>query len=87
MLRTLSSLITLAIIGLIAPGGYTREQNLINASWGFVTDERIEVSIWFRNLLDNQYITTAFPSVAQRGSISGYASQPRTFGVTVRRRF
>lgn len=72
---------------LIAPGDYTREQNLINATWGFVTDERIEVSIWFRNLLDNQYITTAFPAVAQRGSISGYASQPRTFGVTVRRRF
>lgn len=72
---------------LIAPGNYSREQSLLNASWGFVTDNEIEIMLWARNLLGFEYITTAFPSVAQQGSISGYPNQPRTYGVTVRRRF
>ncbi len=72
---------------LIAPGDYSREQNLVNASWGFITDEEIEILLWARNLFGYEYITTAFPSVAQAGSISGYPNQPRTYGLTVRRRF
>ena len=72
---------------LIAPGNYSREQNLVNASWGFETDEGIEILLWARNIFGYEYITTAFPSVAQAGSISGYPNQPRTYGVTVRRRF
>lgn len=72
---------------LIAPGGYSREVNELNASAGFVTTNGLELSVWARNLFDEQRITTAFPSVAQAGSISGYPSQPRTYGVTLRKRF
>ncbi|MHA7899904.1 MAG: TonB-dependent receptor [Henriciella sp.] len=72
---------------LIAPGNYSREINEVNGSMGFVTDGGLGVSLWARNLFDQERITTAFPSVAQAGSISGYPNQPRTYGVTVRKTF
>lgn len=72
---------------LINTVGYSREVNEINASAGFEKDNGLSVAIWARNLLDDQRITTAFPSVAQAGSISGYPNQPRTYGVTLRKRF
>ncbi len=64
-----------------------REVSLINASLGFNTDNGLGVTFWARNVLDEEYITVAFPAVAQAGSISGYPNQPRTFGVTVRKTF
>lgn len=67
--------------------GYTREVNLVNASLGFVSENGLGVTLWSRNLFDDERITTAFPSVAQAGSLSGYPSQPRTYGVTVRKTF
>lgn len=67
--------------------GYSREVNLVNASLGFVSENGLGVTLWSRNLFDDQRITTAFPSVAQAGSLSGYPSQPRTYGVTVRKSF
>lgn len=72
---------------LIDSVGYSREVNEVNAATGFENDNGVSVAIWARNLLDEQRITTAFPSVAQAGSISGYPSQPRTYGVTIRKRF
>lgn len=72
---------------LIDSVGYSREVNEVNASAGFERDNGLSVAVWARNLFDEQRITTAFPSVAQAGSISGYPSQPRTYGVTVRKRF
>ncbi|MEL6826670.1 MAG: TonB-dependent receptor [Pseudomonadota bacterium] len=67
--------------------GYTREVNNVNASLGFVSENGLGVTFWSRNLFDDERITTAFPSVAQAGSLSGYPSQPRTYGVTVRKTF
>lgn len=67
--------------------GYTSEVNLFNASAGFVTETGLGVSIWGRNIFDDETITTAFPSVAQAGSLSGYPNQPATYGVTVRKTF
>ena len=72
---------------LIDSVGYSREVNEINASAGFESENGLSVAVWARNLLDDQRITTAFPSVAQAGSISGYPNQPRTYGVTLRKRF
>lgn len=72
---------------ILTAAGYSREQNLVNASIGFTTDAGLGVNLWGRNLFDDQFITTAFPSVAQSGSFSGYPSQPRTYGVTVRKEF
>ena len=64
-----------------------REVSLFNASAGIETENGLAVTLWARNITDDQYITVAFPSVAQAGSISGYPNQPRTFGVTVRKSF
>ena len=36
---------------------------------------------------ETEYLISAFPSVFQEGSFSGYPNQPRTYGVTVTARF
>ena len=43
--------------------------------------------LWARNLNDDAYLLSAFPSPAQAGSFSGYPNQPRTYGFTVRKAF
>ncbi|MEZ5946797.1 MAG: TonB-dependent receptor [Hyphomonas sp.] len=65
----------------------TREYSLFNMSAGVTTANDISVTVWGRNIFNEEYITVAFPSVAQSGSISGYPNQPATYGVTVRKRF
>ncbi|MCB9962829.1 MAG: TonB-dependent receptor [Hyphomonas sp.] len=67
--------------------GEEREYSQVNLSAGFRTQNDLSVTLWGRNVFDEQYITTAFPSVAQSGSISGYPSQPATYGVTVKKSF
>ena len=66
---------------------YTREVNNLNASITYALDMGLEFSIWGRNLLDDRYITTIFPAVAQGEAISGYPNQPLTYGGTVRFKF
>lgn len=67
--------------------GYSREVDLVNASLGFESETGLGITFWSRNLFDQERVTTAFPSVAQAGSLSGYPSQPQTYGVTVRKAF
>jgi outer membrane receptor protein involved in Fe transport len=66
---------------------FRREVNLVNGSMTFAMDNGVEVGIWGRNLLDDQYITTVFDGVAQSGTVSGYPSAPRTYGALVRFKF
>ena len=66
---------------------FNREVNLVNGSMTFAMDNGIEVGIWGRNLLDDQYISTVFDGVAQAGTVSGYPSAPRTYGALVRFKF
>ncbi|WP_428627928.1 TonB-dependent receptor [Sphingopyxis sp.] len=73
-----------------APGvveGLQREVNSLNASFTIRLTNGLDVGVWGRNLTDAQYLTTIFPAVAQSGSVSGYPSQPRTYGGTVRFKF
>jgi outer membrane receptor protein involved in Fe transport len=65
----------------------SREVKLLNVSAGMTTDSGLAFTLWARNLADESYLISAFPSVAQAGSISGYRNEPRTFGVTVRKDF
>ena len=67
--------------------GYSREQNLVNASAGVMFANDLAVSVWARNLLDDEYLIGQAPAVAQAGSYNGLPNQPRTFGVTVRKSF
>jgi iron complex outermembrane recepter protein len=67
--------------------GIKREQQNLNGAIILGLSNGFEFSVWGRNILNNRYITTVFPSVAQSGSISGYPSLPRTYGATARYRF
>jgi iron complex outermembrane receptor protein len=64
-----------------------REVNSLNASFTIRLTNGLDVGVWGRNLTNAQYLTTIFPAVAQAGSVSGYPSQPRTYGGTVRFKF
>ena len=64
----------------------SRQVNTLNASVGF-NKEGWDFLLWGRNLTNDNYLLSAFPSVAQAGSFSGYPSQPRTYGITVRKVF
>ncbi|WP_439567843.1 TonB-dependent receptor [Sphingopyxis sp.] len=73
-----------------APGvvqSLQREVNSLNASFTIRLTNGLDVGVWGRNLTNAQYLTTIFPAVAQSGSVSGYPSQPRTYGGTVRFKF
>jgi outer membrane receptor protein involved in Fe transport len=67
---------------------FTREVNDLSASLTYViTGAGVELSAWSRNLLDKRYLLSVFDSVAQPFAVSGYTSQPRTYGVGARYRF
>lgn len=59
----------------------------VNASITYAMENGLELSVWGRNLLDDRTIRQIFDSPLQIGSISGYPSQPRTYGVSARYRF
>ncbi len=72
---------------LAAARQFKQNINDVNASLSYVMQNGLEVSLWGRNLLDDRTILQIFDSPAQSGSISGYPSQPRTYGVSARFRW
>ena len=66
---------------------YQKEVSTFNASAGITTEGGLGITVWGRNIFDDEYITVAFPAVAQPGSLSGYPNQPATYGLTVRKAF
>lgn len=66
---------------------FRREVNQLNASVSYALDNGLEITAWGRNLTNDIYNTTVFPSVAQAGSLSGYRNFPRTYGGSVRFKF
>jgi outer membrane receptor protein involved in Fe transport len=66
---------------------FEREVNLVNASMTLALSNGVEIGAFARNLLNDLYIITAFDGVAQAGTVSGYPSQPRTYGGVVRFKF
>ena len=71
----------------VRDNNFRREVNLVNASLTLALANGIEIAGYVRNLTNDRYILTVFPSVAQSGSVSGYPSAPRTYGGTVRFKF
>ncbi len=65
----------------------SREVNQFNASLGVNWDGGVELLVWSRNLFNDEYYTTAFPTTLQANSYSAYPNPPRTYGVTLRKRF
>ncbi len=66
---------------------YKREINDLNASMTYKFENGLQLSLWGRNLTGAQYLQTIFPSVVQAGSVSGYPSQPRTYGIAAKFKF
>jgi len=73
----------------IAQGAPTfrRAVEALNASIAFKMGNGLAITLWGRNLTNDVYTTTIFPSVAQAGSLSGYRNQPRTYGGAVKFKF
>nr|WP_305888912.1 TonB-dependent receptor [Parvularcula maris] len=65
----------------------SREIGMLNASIGVQLDNGLEALVWARNLNEDEFFTSGFPTTLQPGSISAYPNMPRTYGVTVRKRF
>ncbi|WOI54270.1 TonB-dependent receptor [Parvularcula sp. LCG005] len=63
----------------------SREVNLLNGSVGINWDNGVRAFVWGRNLTDEQFYQSAFPTTAQNGSYNGYPNQPRSYGVTLRK--
>jgi len=65
----------------------SRDVSTFNASVGLAWENGFEAMIWGHNLTDDEYLMSAFPSVAQNGSYSGYPNPPRAYGLTIRKHF
>ncbi len=65
----------------------TREVGSLNLSAGMNTQSDLNLSVWARNVTNDEYMTSGFPTPAQAGSFNIYPNLPRTFGVTLRKSF
>jgi len=70
----------------VCPQIGSRQLSTLNASVGF-SRGGWDLLLWGRNLNNDDYLIQVFPAVAQTGSFSGYPSEPRTYGITLRRNF
>jgi iron complex outermembrane recepter protein len=59
----------------------------LNASITLVPVKGLELTVFGRNLTEPKFNPVIFPSVAQSGSLSGYPSPPKTYGIAGRFRF
>lgn len=64
-----------------------REVNQLNASGGLIFENGVEATVWARNITQDEFFTSGFPTTLQDPSVSGYPNIPRTYGITVRKRF
>jgi len=65
----------------------SREVKLLNLAAGLGTESGFDYSIWMRNVTDEDFLTSAFPTPLQAGSFNGYANEPRTYGISVKKSF
>ncbi|HEX2793695.1 MAG TPA: TonB-dependent receptor, partial [Croceicoccus sp.] len=66
---------------------FKRTVNEVNASLTYAMQNGFSISAWGRNLTNDRYLLSVFDTPIQPFSISGYPSQPRTYGVTARYKF
>lgn len=66
---------------------FTAQPTNLTASLTWQCACGLQVQAWGRNLTNHQDLGVIFDSPAQPGGISGYPSDPRTYGVTLRYKF
>jgi iron complex outermembrane recepter protein len=64
-----------------------REVDDLGASATLRLENGLQFSLWGRNLTGAKYLLSIFPTTVQNGSVSGYPSQPRTYGASVKYKF
>ncbi|GAA6138475.1 TonB-dependent receptor [Arenicella sp. 4NH20-0111] len=74
-------------IGDLAIRQFTRSSENLNIAAGVRTQNDWGFSLWVRNATDHTSLISAFASVAQSGSFTGYRTAPRSYGVTVTKDF
>ncbi len=68
-------------------GQFERDSKNLNVAAGLQTEGGWNFAAWVRNATDHVSLISAFPSVAQSGSFSGYRTPPRTYGITIGKDF
>jgi iron complex outermembrane receptor protein len=58
--------------------------NLLNARLGFKASKGLSVTIWSRNLGNNDYFELLLPGAGNAGHYAAVLGDPRTFGITIR---
>lgn len=67
------------------PNKFADAYVLTNLRLGYrFSGDRYDVSLWAKNLLDEDYTNGAFNSVIREGSLTEYHTEPQTWGVTLR---
>lgn len=64
-------------------GGYA----LVNARLGLRFPNQLEVALWGNNLTDRTVSQVIIDSVVQNGSFNAFIREPRTYGISLRKRF
>lgn len=65
----------------------SRKVSTFNASIGIAWENGFEAMLWGRNINNDDYLTSGFPTTVQTDRVSAYPNQPRTYGVTLTKRF
>lgn len=61
---------------------------LANVRIGYLfADEKYDISIWAKNVFEEEYQNGGFNSVVREGTLSAYHIEPRTYGLTFRANF
>jgi iron complex outermembrane receptor protein len=56
----------------------------LNARIGFRTAKGVSISIWGRNVLDQNYFEQLLPAGGNAGQYAAVLGDPRTYGITLR---
>ena len=76
------------LIGPEVPEGTQHGYNLLNARFSYdFFDDRAQVALWAKNLLNEDYFTFVTPTVSTLGFLTRTYAEPRTFGAELSWRF
>jgi outer membrane receptor protein involved in Fe transport len=65
------------------PESLSREVSTVNASAGLTLGDGLSLQVWVRNLTNDEYFLSAFPTPIQAGSFNAYPNQPRSYGASI----
>ncbi len=67
------------------PNKFADSYTLTNLRLGYrFSGDRYDVSLWAKNLFDEDFTNGAFNSVIREGSLTEYHTEPQTWGITLR---